>query len=703
MGRDPLAAAVATAPPPYPAAVPSPAAAPDPATLPSPAKADVPGPNRRLRPVALVLGLIAVLAALAVPPAPVTQDRVTMTWPAAGADPAVTAAAIPLMPYQPVELAATIPCAGPPGDTVLLSTVPLSIGSLRPDPGAPPLPGLRVERNDGELVVSSYGEQVAGTAQPPGPCTLAVRSDPDRTWAEVNGQRVGEVTGDVRPVVAGVFTEEPSSAGLTLSLVTDTRFQTSMTPLKAALVALSVLALLGALLTVARLDNHSARTRRIRLLPARWWRPRAVDTVVLAGLAGWAMIGPITVDDGYISGIVRTRDTTGYVGNLYRWLNAPEAPFGWFYELYHWWAQISPAPLWMRIPSTVLGALCWLLLSRALLPRLGGFAARPATVWVAAAAFAAWWLPFNLGLRPEPWIAVAGLLTLLAVERALVTRRLLPVLLALVVAAAATAVTPTGIIAFTPLLAGLVPLLRALRQRPELSGFTLLVLLVAAPGSALLLAFADQTLAAVAEATRIRTLIGGDLPWHREIERYTNLLTPGSVEGPLQRRVPVLLTLLGLAGVAWFLGRPWSRGRRSAGLARGPVTRVTVTLVASLAALTFTPTKWTYHFGALAGVGSAVLVVALYAWSRPALTRVTARSLGAAAVGTAALALAAGFALAGFNQWPYVSNYGITWSTLAPQLGGVQASATVLIAGLALAAGCGVAAARALAAGRPTA
>ncbi|MGH3910650.1 MAG: arabinosyltransferase domain-containing protein, partial [Pseudonocardiaceae bacterium] len=604
-------------------------------------------------------------------------------------------AAIPLMPYQPVQLTATVPCPGSTADTVLLSTVP-----LRPDPGAPPLPGLRVEQIDGDLVVSSYGEQVASASRPPGSCTVEIRSDPDRTTVTLDGQRVGLVAGDVRPVVAGAFTEAPdlqapSAAGLRVTLVTDTRFQTSMTPVKATLVALSGLALLGALLAVARLDNRSDRTRRAHLLPRRWWRPRAVDMVVTAGLAVWAVMGPITVDDGYISGIVRTRDASGYIGNLYRWLNAPEAPFGWFYELYHLWSQISAAPLWMRIPSTVLGVLCWLLLSRALLPRLGTFAARPATVWVAAATFAAWWLPFNLGLRSEPWIAVAGLVTLLAVERAVVTRRLLPVLLGLVVAAAATAVAPTGIVVFTPLLAGLVPLLQALRQRPELTRSALLVLLIAAPGSALLLGFADQSLAAVAEATRIRALIGGDLPWHREIERYASLLTPGSVEGPLQRRVPVLLTLLGLAGIAWFLSR-----RPMQGMARGPVVRVSVTLVLSLVALTFTPTKWTYHFGALAGVGSAVLVVALYAWSRRTLARATARPLAAAAVSTAALAVGAGVALAGFNQWPYVSNYGITWSTLAPQLGGVQASAAVLIAGLVLAAVSGGAAAWALAGGR---
>ncbi|MDQ3900335.1 MAG: arabinosyltransferase domain-containing protein [Actinomycetota bacterium] len=663
---------------------------------------EAPGAHRRLCYATVALGLIAALAALAVPFAPVTQDRVTMTWPMPGADPTATAAAIPLMPYQPVELTATVPCAGDASmDTVLLSTMP-----LRPDPAAPPLPGLRVERFDDHLMVSSYGKQVASITQPAGSCTLHVGSDPDRTWVNVNGQPVGSVTGDFRPAVAGAFTEAPSTAGLHLTLITDTRFQTSPTLVKAVLVTLSVLALLAALLAAARLDACDNHTRRVRLVPSGWWRLRGVDLVMLVGLGMWAVIGPITVDDGYIAGIVRTRDTNGYIGNLYRWLNAPEAPFGWFYELYSLWAQVSVAPLWMRIPSTVLAVVCWLLLSRAVLPRLRTatvLATRPSTVWVAAAVFAAWWLPFNLGLRPEPWIAVAGLVTLLAVERAVVTRRLLPVLLGLVVAAAATAVTPTGVVAFMPFLAGLVPLLRALRQRPELPRFALLVLLIAAPSSALLLAYADQTLASVTEAIRIRTLIDGVQPWFAEPQRYAALLTLGSVDGSLQRRVPVLLTLLGLAGIAW-LRVSGSVGLRQVAVARDPVTRIAVTLVLSLAALTFTPTKWTYHFGAFAGVGSAVLVIALHAWSGPALARATSRPLTAGAAGavaTAALALAAGFALAGRNQWPYVSNYGVTWGTLAPQLGGVSAATTVLIGGLLLAAVSGVSVAWALAGGRP--
>ena len=355
-------------------------------------------PERRLRWAALAFGLLAALAALAVPLAPVTQDRVTLTWPASDAEPGATAAAIPLMPYQPVELAATVPCAGAPSGAVLFSTVPLLPDPEGLAPGALTLSGLRVERTGGELVVSSYDRQVARTPQPAGACALQVRSDPERTTVSLNGRQVGDVRGDVRPVVAGAFpntTAFPDTTadatatdppGPRLTVVTDTRFQTTITPVKAALVVLAALSLLAALCTVARMDHRSAHTHRVSRLRRRW-RPRAVDAVVVTGLAGWAVIGPITVDDGYIAGIVRTRDSSGYIGNLYRWLNAPEAPFGWYYELYHLLAQLSPAPLVMRLPSTGLGIICWLLLSRALLPRLGGFAARPATVWVAAVVF----------------------------------------------------------------------------------------------------------------------------------------------------------------------------------------------------------------------------------------------------------------------------------------------------------------------------
>ena len=165
--------------------------------------------------------------------------------------------------------------------------------------------------------------------------------------------------GDVRPDVAGIFTESPAAgsgrADLTLALTADTRFATTPTPLKLAIAAVCLAGLLALGVALAAADR-AASTRGVRLLPAGWWRPRPVDGAVTALLLLWWVVGAGTVDDGYIAGIVRGRGDNGFVGNVYRWLNAPEAPFSWFDEPYSWWSQVSASTPWMRLPSTLLGA-----------------------------------------------------------------------------------------------------------------------------------------------------------------------------------------------------------------------------------------------------------------------------------------------------------------------------------------------------------
>lgn len=645
--------------------------------------------RHRTRWVALALGVIALLAAVAFPLAPVQQPRVEISWSSATDAPAT---AIPLMPYQPISLTVTVPCDAArgvaPGRTVLLSTVPLD-----PDPLAPVLPGLRVEvvvdaAQDGLLRVTSFDRVVAEDPVPAqGGCAWTVTSDPDRTAVTRDGQQVGAVDADVRPGVAGVFSEAGGAAGLSLRLLADTRFHTTITPVKVALAVLGVAALAGALVAVRATDRGGARGRRLRLLPPRWWRPRPVDLAVTAALGLWAVVGPISVDDGYIAGIIRSRASNGFSGNVYRWLNAPEAPFSYIYELYALWSTVSLSPLWLRIPSVLLGLLTWFLLSRALLPRLGRFTAG----WTTAAVFAAWWLPFNLGIRPEPWLAAGGVAVLCAVERGIATRRVLPLLLGLVIVGATVAITPTGIVTGAPYLAALFPVLRVVRARTDLHRAPLAVLAAAAPASALLLMFADQTYGSVAESIRVRTLIGGGLPWYQEYARYARLLDPGELQGALQARVPVLLALLSFAGLAWGLHR-----RTLPGIAAGPARRVLLTTALSLALMTFTPTKWTMHFGAVAGVGTALLVVAFSTWSGTGLRAMAAaagpaarpaREVRTTAAGIAGVTVAGSLALAGLHQYPYVSNYGITWSTRAPVLFGYPMSDLALAAGLLLAGG----------------
>ena len=588
------------------------------------------------RPLA-ALAVIALLAALAFPFGPVRQPEVRYTWSATDGP-----AAIPLMPYQPLQLTAVTSCASARAAERqdLLSTVP-----PRPDPAADPLYGLRLSYEDGRLRVLSAGTDLGGAALPDGDCALRLTATPQRTELWLDGAVVLSHAGDVRPDVAGAFSDLP--AGVTLALTTDTRFQTTISPVKAVLGALCLAALLGVLVLLGRADRAVAP--RLRRCPRRWWRPRPVDAAVAALLGGWWLVGAVTVDDGYIAGIVRSRAGNGFVGNVYRWLNAPEAPFSWFYELYARWAAVSTATGWLRLPSVLLGLLCWLLLHRLLLPRLGPCGRRPATGWLAALAFGTWWIPFDLGLRPEPWVALGTLATFLVVERALATRRVRPLAVALLLAAATTAVTPAGLMAFAPLAVGTPRLARLVHGRSDLPRRSMLLALLAAPAAAVLLMVGDQSLAAVYEATRVRQLIGGGGPWYAEYQRYAALLEPDSFQGAIGRRAAVLVTFL--AAAAGWLALRARPGR--VGLAAGPARRLVLAFVLGTVALTASPTKWSQHFGDLAGLGPAVLTLGLVAAAGPALADRPRRRVAGFAAGTVVAALV----LTGRNLWPSVSGW----------------------------------------------
>ncbi len=96
------------------------------------------------------------------------------------------------------------------------------------------------------------------------------------------------------------------------------------------------------------------------------------------------------------------------------------------------------------------------------------------------------------------------------------------------------------------------------------------------------------------------------------------------------------------------------------------------------------PTKWTQHFGALAGLGTAVLALGLVVFGRRALAALrdpaTARRRRIA--GLAGATVVCGLVLAGQNMWPFVSGwYTPTFSTVPPQVGTVPVATIVLAAG----------------------
>jgi hypothetical protein len=650
-----------------------------------------------LRLTALVASLVSVLAALAFPFAPVTRPDVTYSWPAPGSS-SPAPAAIPMLPYQPVTTTASVSCdavrAVAPG-TVLLSTTP-----PRPDPLAEPLQGLTMTAGPaGAVAVSVGGRDVAPVSLPGGPCSLTLVSGIGATTvalASPSGSReVARLDGDVRPAVAGAFTEAPSSAGVAFSAVADTRFQTSAGGLKIALGIVAVAAFavaLGAVVVSGRRGRRdredddssggASLTSDVSVAPFSHRRPpRLVDVGVVLGLLLWQVIGPLTVDDGYIAGIVRSRTQNGQVGTVFRWLNSPETPFGWFYDVLALIARVDPAPFWLRLPATVLALVGWFLLSRAVLPKLGLERLPRLVPWLAGIVYLAWWLPYDLGVRPEPWVLVGSTAVFVLTERAVERRSVTPVVVALLIAGFTLAVTPTGLMAFMPLLAAVVPLIRLIRAEP-LGVLTFAVVGIAALGLTLVLVYADQTWASVLDSVGIRTLIGGDRPWTDEYVRYTSLLTVGNAEGNLGRRTPVLLLALALGALAFVRAVP-----------RSPVAhRVVVVTLLSLVTLAFTPTKWTHHFGAFAVLGTATTLLALDAWLRAPADAEQAPRRAAWAVALAAGA--SGLTLAGFNQWHWISSYAITWSTISPQLGGIRFADAVLVLGVVLAAACAVLAIR---------
>ncbi|MFC4000532.1 arabinosyltransferase domain-containing protein [Prauserella oleivorans] len=627
--------------------------------------------TRLQRWLAATLGLIAAACAIAYPFLPVVQDTARIVWPVSGNTEQVNA---PLAGYWAQHLEAGIPCATvqsvdqrTPGDALLFATVP----SARLGYGA----GLQLRVDDGLLVAVSRGEQVVRQPLPQNNCDVLVDSDANRTTISVGGTPVYQQDGDYRPRVVGIYTSIEGGRdpidGLNVSITPDTRYQSSPTVLKIVVGAVGVLAMIGCLFMVNRLDRGVAR-RAPRWAPVGWWRLTGRDALVIGVLGAWVFIGPVTSDDGYILSMARVTEDAGYLTNYHRWFGVAEAPFGWFYHVYQAMSHVSVVAPWIRVPSFLLGVISWLLISREVMPRLGkAVRSSRAAGWAAATVFLVWWLPYNNGTRPEPVAAVGSLLAICAVERALVTRRLLPVCLGLLAAAFTLAATPTGLIAVAPFLVAAKPLFQLLRQRARGAGWLQVLAPILGSGVLVLfVVFADQTWATVLEATRLRNEVGPSLSWFQELVRYQQLFS-NTADGSAARRFPVLLLLLCTVTCLVVLLR---RGRIQ-GAALGPSRRLIGTVALFVLMMALTPTKWTHHFGAFAAIGAAMAALTALATSSSVL-----RSKRNQAAFVAGLLVIGALSVTGSNAYWFVSRLGVPWWNMPPQLFGFKLSTLLLFA-----------------------
>ncbi|MFM9033088.1 MAG: arabinosyltransferase domain-containing protein [Mycobacterium sp.] len=653
-----------------------------------------PGAVKVTRWVAVVAGLLGFVLAVLTPLLPVVQTTATLNWPQSGQLNNVTA---PLISLTPVSMGATVPCevirTMPPKGGLVLGLAPQRAKDATLESLFVTVDAEKVNITDRNVVVASVARakvqapecqriEITSTEQgtfagfiglPPS----ADYNDLDEKEKEESPQtgydylRSGFADPNLRPNIVGVFTDltGPAPPGLTVSATVDTRFSTRPTALKLAAMLLSIAATVVALAALWRLDRLDGR-RMHRLIPRRWRTFTAVDVTVVAAFLVWYVIGANSSDDGYILGMARVAERAGYMSNYFRWFGVPEDPFGWYYNVLALMTHVSTASIWMRLPDLVCALLCWLLLSREVLPRLGPAvaASRPA-LWTAGLVLLAAWMPFDNGLRPEGQITTGALITYVLIERAITSGRLTPAALAIITAAFTLGIQPTGLIAVAALIAGGRPILRILSRRRAVVGTWPLVAPLLAAGTVILtVVFADQTLATVLEATRIRTDIGPSQEWYTENLRYYYLILP-TVDGSLSRRFGFMITALSLF-ISTFV---MLRRKQIPGVARGPAWRLMGVIYATIFCLMFTPTKWVHHFGLFAAVGAAVAALATVLVS-PAVMRSARNRM---AVVTAVLFLLA-LTFATTNGWWYVSSYGVPFNNTMPRFGGVSVSSMFL-------------------------
>ncbi|MGH3583688.1 MAG: arabinosyltransferase domain-containing protein, partial [Mycobacterium sp.] len=463
--------------------------------------------------VAMIAGLIGFVLSVLTPLLPVVQTTATVNWPQGGQLANVTA---PLITLTPVTMSVTVPCelisTMPPAGGMVLGTAPADAKDAALNALFVNVSSTRVNVTDRNVVVASVPRaKVVGSPGTPGCSSIEITSSDTGTFATFVGMsdpqtgkelRTGFADPNLRPNFVGVFTDltGPAPQGLSLSATIDTRFTTKPTAAKLGAMLLAMVATVIALVALWRLDQLDGR-RMQRVIPSRWRTFTPVDVVVVGGFLLWHVIGANSSDDGYILQMARVADRAGYMSNYFRWFGSPEDPFGWFYNLLALMTHVSDASIWMRLPDLICALVCWLLLSREVLPRLGpAVASSRAAMWSAGLVLLAAWMPFNNGLRPEGQIATGALITYVLIERAIISGRLTPAALAITAAAFTLGIQPTGLIAVAALLAGGRPLLRILVRRRRVVGTWPLVLPLLAAGTIILtVVFADQTFATVLE------------------------------------------------------------------------------------------------------------------------------------------------------------------------------------------------------------
>jgi hypothetical protein len=679
---------------------------------------DPPGPGGsrtagdpvRRRGTALLAGLtalIAVVCAGLLPFAPISVNEPTVSWPRDPAAPESTL--MQLDAFRPLGLDIRFTCEAA---TLAQAGGGIVVSTAQPDSPVAGTTGLIVTARNGRLQVGGFDRLLLDEPLSPGPCEYRItgtsrglpsyQSPPN---PEINPQdphapdpatfagpdnahltitRDGtQLTGtgalqlpDVDLLATSLTSVPPGGLAVTMRL--DDEFASSPTPVKLGLIGGALVALLLTVLLLAGLDRHTPR------VPALWrlgW-PRLVDLLVPALLVVWTFVAPATDDDGYYAAMARNSELTGDVGNYYQLYDQSFTPFTWFYQALGWWQHVAGnSVVEQRVPALVFGVLTWFALRRFLVAAMREWAPDSKRIRVLAHAllavtYLAWWVPQDMGVRPETMVALAGSLTLLTVLAAARHQRLSLAWLAFLLAGIGFTTHPTGFTLFAPLLAGLPLLWPVVRVPGERLATALRAFAVASGGMiALVMAFADGGLRDFLRGQAAFLAIQNQDGWFSEIQRYNFLLSDIPM-GNFAKRSAILVCLVALV---WFAVLAMACRMRKVTMPT-PLWLAGSTTALAFASLWLTPSKWSHHFGALAGVGPAFLALMLLC-AVPLTRRVLGGNrlpIGIAAAAAVSFLVMILLAWRGPNDWAYAWLEGVHHAPFPPAISKVQLSSPVL-------------------------
>nr|WP_228047218.1 arabinosyltransferase domain-containing protein [Saccharopolyspora sp. HNM0983] len=565
--------------------------------------------------------------------APVRAAEPVVSWPQPGQP--VESTTLALSPPRPLSLDVTVDCAA-------LRDIGSGTALATGGAGANGQRGLTASAVDDRIVVRSGGGVLLDEPVPRSGCRYQVQADDSGIRVLRDGVLAAERAGEPVPQVAALSTDLDrgrASDELRVVVRPDDRYSSSPGTTKIALLVLHGAALLATLLLATR---AWPRVRGVVRTP----RPRPVDGVVAAVATCWVALAPAHYDDSWYSLMARNAGEAGYIGNYTYMFNATENPFVASQYLMQLWGELGDHSVWwLRLLPLGYGLLTWVLLRCLLATALGRTAQHAAVRTALALAFLVWWLPFGLTLRPEPPIICLSAGVLLACEVARRARSIPALAVAVLCAAVAVACSPSGIVAFAPVLVTATPWVADLLRRGRWTVRLGVLLVPAAAASVFVpLGFGDAAFADVVEATELHRWYYLSYSWFDEWVHFGTLMA-----GPWALRLPVLLTIA--AGVLVAIGR--GRHPVRPGTVRWLVSTSAVTTLVAFALLSLSPTKWALHYSAVAAPAVLLLTGALL---RSPLGRDPGRMACAAGTGVLIALVAAGFA--GPNVWKPLSDRG---------------------------------------------